>query len=77
MEQERLRVWKARHARELIKYHSKERDRGVIESIVQKRNTEKKKAAVENRQPMLGRPELPPEDRAIYSEASERVYFWG
>jgi hypothetical protein len=48
-----------------------------LEAIVSKRNQEKKMAAAQNRQAMLGRPVLPLEDRAVYAEASQHVYFWG
>ena len=77
-EQERIRVWRARQAHSRIGLRTKEKDRGILESIVSKRDSDRKLVPPSQRSNVfIGRRPLPKEDRAIYHEATRRVFYWG
>ena len=77
-EQERLRIWKSNQVQGRILVKSKEKDRGILESIVNERNRERKLLPVHERGTVtVGRKPLPKEDRAIYNTSTRRVFFWG
>lgn len=77
-EQERLRIWKSNQMQGKIMVKSKEKDRGILESIVNQRNSERKLLPAHERDSVkIGRKPLPKEDRAIYNISSRRIFFWG
>ena len=77
-EQERYRVWRARQVQSSIGLKTKEKDRGILESIISQRDNERKVAAASQRANItVGRRPLPKEDRAVYHDRSRRVFYWG
>jgi hypothetical protein len=80
-EQERMRVWKANLTRSRLFVGKKEKDKGLLEDIALERNEQRRRSKMSESmggaRQFVGRPPLPKEDRAIYNEASEKVFFWG
>ena len=79
---ERYREWKARQTAKKIFPPKKERDRGVLESIVSQRNQKRKEYIArgippERVQKYIDRQPLPKEDRAVYQRRDHPVFFWG
>jgi hypothetical protein len=79
-EQERVRQWQAEQARARLFRPTKRKDDGLIEGIVLKRNDERRTITGDKRRigcGMIGRPPLPREDRAVYADPGEHLFYWG
>ena len=80
-EQERLRMWRTAQAQSKISTRRKERDKGVLEKIVDLRNQQRREyiengVNPENVPLYINRRPLPREDRAIYRKPSP-IFYWG
>ncbi|OHT09276.1 hypothetical protein TRFO_21838 [Tritrichomonas foetus] len=80
-DQERYRKWKTRQSQSRISTRRKDRDRGVLESIVSQRNQKRRDFIASGVPPdsvplYMTRHPLPKEDRAIYTRPNH-VFFWG
>lgn len=80
-EQERLRKWKTEQAHSKISTKRRERDKGILEKIVNLRNQQRREyiergVSPENVPLYLNRQPLPKEDRAVYKKLSP-IFYWG
>ena len=80
-EQERLRLWKTARSKSQISTRRRERDKGVLEKIVNLRNQQRREyiergVTPENVPLYLNRRPLPKEDRAVYKKLSP-IFYWG
>lgn len=81
-EQERVRLWRTAHMRNQITSRRRERDKGVLESIVDTRNKQRKEflskgISTEKISNYMGRMSLPKETRAVHQRQNKPVFFWG
>jgi hypothetical protein len=77
LESERLHQWRSSHIQSQLFAKRKSRDRGVLERVAS--DLEKVEFPTERcaGSRIVAHPPLPKEDRAVWGNPNERVFYWG